>query len=244
MRNRQWIWGIFLILAAGLLVATQMGWSLAFSPFTIIATIFLVGVLVENLIRFSIGGTIFSIAFLLMLYNKPLGIDSLVPWTILWAAGLLTAGLSIIIRPKSHHNWQKQTHHDHSNWQMHGEFDGDFTEDDVQTNDDSVVTINTSLGNSIRYIRSTDLKRVNISNRMAGTKVYFDKSKILDQALVNVDCSFGGVSLYIPKDWNVVIEVNSTMAGIEERGLESTKEGPILRLRGNLLLGGIIIYYI
>lgn len=249
MKNRQWIWGIFLILAAGLLVATQMGWALTFSPFTIVATIFLAGMLVQNLIHRSIGGTVFSIAFLLMLYNGPLGISNLVPWTILWAAVLLTAGLSIIIRPKNNYwharrqTWMRH-HRNHSNWEMHGEFDGDFAENDVQTNDDSIVNIDTAMGNSIRYVQSDDLKQVNIATRMGATKVYFDKSQILDQAIVNVDCSLGGVSLYIPRSWNVVIDVSSVMAGVEERGLDSTKEGPTLRVRGSLLLGGMTIYYI
>lgn len=97
MRSRNWFWGTFFILGAILLGVSQMGlisYHLGF--WTVIATLVLAGALIQSLIMLSIGGTVFSVAFLSILYAGPLGIAKLAPWTILGIAILLTIGLSII----------------------------------------------------------------------------------------------------------------------------------------------------
>jgi predicted membrane protein len=245
MKKSQWFWGIFFVLAAAVLVATQMGWTmLTLNPFTVIATIFLVAILVANLMHLSIGGTVFPLAFLLMLYSKPLGITSLVPWTILLAAVLLTIGLSLIFHPYQK-PWKYQQIWVNHHRQHVLNRDSNYTyAEDVQSVDDNEINIETSMGSGVRYVQSKDLKKVNISNYMGATKIYFDHATITDVATANVDCHLGGITLYIPRDWDVVTDVSSVLAGIDERGVNGTKEGPTLYIKGKLYLSGLTIYYI
>ncbi|MCQ9196927.1 LiaF transmembrane domain-containing protein [Pediococcus pentosaceus] len=243
MKKSQWFWGTLFVLAAAVLVATQMGWTaFTLNPFSVVASVFLIAALVVNLVHLSIAGTIFSIAFLLMLYGKPLGISSLVPWTILLAAVLLTIGLSLIFHPYRR-NWQK-----HALWKnfQHGfnhHPDYDYTES-TQSADDDVINIETSMGSGIHYIQSQDLKSININNYMGTTKVYFDQAHPEDFATANINCQLGNITLYLPHDWNIVTDINSVMSGIDERGIRNSGTGPTLYIKGKLYLSGVTLHYV
>jgi len=101
MRNRNGIfWGLFLLLSAAILIGSQLhliSYKLGF--WTVVVTIFLVAVLIKSLVYLSIPGSVFSLAFIAILYAKPLGITAITPWTVLGAALLISIGLSLIFRP-------------------------------------------------------------------------------------------------------------------------------------------------
>nr|WP_156301648.1 hypothetical protein [Secundilactobacillus similis] len=82
-----------------------------FSFWGVIATLVLAGALIQSLVMLSIGGIIFSLAFLSILYAGPLGIQALAPWTILGIALLLTIGFSLIFFRPRHRYWEKRLHH-------------------------------------------------------------------------------------------------------------------------------------
>ncbi len=92
-------WGVGLIAAAVFLVIDQ----LHLLPFTIgfwaiFWTVVFVASLITSVINKNLYGAIFSIAFLVIVYAKPLHISALSPWTILLVAILVSAGISLIFR--------------------------------------------------------------------------------------------------------------------------------------------------
>ena len=87
-------WGVGLIAAAVFLVIDQ----LHLLPFTIgfwaiFWTVVFAASLITSIINKNLYGSIFSIAFLLIIYAKPLHIAALAPWTILLVAFLISAGI-------------------------------------------------------------------------------------------------------------------------------------------------------
>jgi len=56
--------------------------------------------------------------------------------------------------------------------------------------------------------------------------------------------SIGDVSLYIPKEWDVQMNLSSIMADLGEKGLTPTKTGPKVFITGNFKLGDIEVYYV
>lgn len=239
MRKQRWFWGIFFVLGAGILIASQMDWlsNYHFDTFTTIATLFLAAILIKSIIYISVFGTIFALAFLGILYAEPLGISSLVPWTLLGAALLLSIGLSLIIRPHGihhHHHWHT---HAHGAWRQ--------PEAITTTADPSYVNVQVSMSSSIRYVQSTNFKRANIYAYLANVKVYFDGTTIQDEAAtINIDGDLSGIELYLPKEWNLTIQTGNFLSSTEENGLPSTKEGPSINLMGNLHLSNLTIIYI
>lgn len=269
MRKTNWFWGSIFIMAAALLIATQMGWlSLQMPVVTIIIAIILVALLVSNLIYRSIGGSIFALAVLAMLFSRQLGIQALMPWTIIGVSLLLIIGLKLIFRPKSHwshshYDWTKnqnsyygQNHHrpyenfNHMNFGQPGSTD-DPTSDDNRTefnsNDQSnpsIITITTTMQNNIRYLQGSNLETINLRNYMGDTKVYFDQLTDTDHLELNIDNSLGSVNLYLPQNWQVTNELNLFLSASDERGMHSQTIGPRITIRGRIYLGNLVIHYI
>lgn len=249
MRNRNGIfWGIFLLLSAVILVASQMHiLTYSFGFWTIIATIILVAVLIKSLIYFMVPGTVFSLAFLAILYAKPLGITMLSPWTILGAALLVSIGLSLILRPflAKHHPWMN--FHKEYSYGHHGKFANfDYDSDsDVKTVDSTDVEVDVKMGNSIRYVKSEDFTTADINVTMGDAKVYFENVEIKDSATINVRVSLGNVSLFVPREWNVVKELNNSMGNISEFGHPKVNSAsPTVYITGNASMANIKITYI
>lgn len=243
MKRQRWFWGIFFILGAAILVSTKMHWlTYTAGTFTIIASIVLLAIFIKSILSLTIPGIVFSAAFASMLYAQPLGITALVPWTVLGTALLLSIGLSLIFSPyswhhrfKSHHNiYHHHANRNHSQWQT----------DTPQENDPTTVNMTVSMSNSIRYVQSEDLRVLNADIYMGGAKIYLDKAQIKDQATMNLNVELGGLELYMPRDWNVKIQDDVFLSGIEEKGLANTKTGPTVTLQGRLRMAGLTIIYV
>lgn len=245
MRKRaNWFWGVFLVLGAVVLVTSQLGiFSTHVGVWTLLLGVFLVAAFVESLMHLAVWGMVFSLAFLAIIFAKPLGIVALAPWTILIAAVLLSLGLSLIIRPKRwyRYNWKTQgnwSHHHHGDWSNH-------YEEDVKTLNDPDITVNVSMSSSIRYLQSVDFRRADVQVSMGDAKLYFDDVTLSDQgATINIDAHLGGVQLYLPTSWNVKTDVDANLGAIETTGEPAGTDGPLVVITGRVSLGGLTIIYI
>lgn len=248
MRNRNGIfWGIFLLLSAALLIVIQLHLiTYTFNFWTIIATLFLVFFLVKSLVYFSISGTVFTLAFLAILYAKPLGIAALSAWTILGAALLITIGLSLILNPflAKHRPWMRiKSKMKWSRRPFISYYEDD--DDDTKTVDSSDVDVFVKMGNGVRYVRSDDFQTANIQANLGEAKVYFDHVTVRDTATIKVNVSLGNVELFVPRNWNVIKGVNNSMGNISEAGTQKlTADSPNVTITGLVSMGNLKIQYI
>lgn len=248
MRNRNGIfWGLFLLLSAAILVVSQLHLiTYTFSFWTIVATIFLAAVLIKSLVYFAIPGTVFSLAFLAILYAKPLGIMALTPWTILGASLLISIGLSLIFRPLLAKKRPWIYHHGNTIGHRGPFVSFNYTADpDEETIDTPDVDVRVKMSNSIRYVKSDDFKRADIDVSMGEAKVYFENVSVIDSAVINVNVSLGGLELYVPKNWDVREEIDNNMGSISEVGVSNvTVDSPSVVILGGISLSGLKINYI
>ncbi|MGY5338520.1 LiaF transmembrane domain-containing protein [Levilactobacillus spicheri] len=234
--QRNWFWGTFFLVGAVLLVVGQLGLlPVRFGFWQLLVGIFLVAMLVYNLAHRSIGGSVFSLAFLAIVFAKPLGITALVPWTILGAALFLTIGLSLLVSPRHFFRYETHTTFHH----------GDATERvDRMTTDESQVRVNVNMGNSIRYLQSQDFQRADINVRMGNAKLYFDEVQVAPTgAVINLNVSLGGVELYFPRTWNVKLNVDPSLGGVEVKGAPVASAGPTVVVQGHVSLSGVTVVY-
>ncbi len=240
----RWFWGLFFLISAGLLLAVKMGWlTYQFGAWTIVGTLVLAALAIKSIAYFSVSGVVFSLAFMSMLYAKPLGITGLVPWTILGVALLLSIGLSLVLQPLRHRFYRRHAYFMANRWASHHgrTFQGTTS---TETDHESSVNVNVRLGNAVRYVQSEDFKQANINVTMGEAKVYFDKAQINgDQATIFLNGNMGEVDLYVPQDWNVDIEMDATMIDINEKGVKPTKTGPDVLITGAFKMGDIDIIY-
>ncbi len=235
MVKRKIFWGVFFIAAAALLVANQMGYFMDVGFWSLLFTLALVPVIIESALHLTFTGIFFPVALLAIIYQGPLGIESLVPWTVLIAALLLSIGFHLIFRKKN--KWGK--YWDHGEWK-----NGRKLTADTENVNGEIVECHVNLGASCKYIHSDNLKIANLSCKLGALEVYFDNCTPAEGgATVNLSCRLGAIQLYIPKDWTVRKGVSAVLGGIEEHG-NPNNIGPVLILDGEVSLGGIEIYYI
>lgn len=229
MKKEKFFWGIFFIAAAVLLIASKLGFASNISFFSIIISIVFVATLIKSLFYRSVSGVLFSIAFLIIIHAKLLGLEEITPWPVLGAALLGSIGVSFFYHPK-----RKYFHHDQ--W-IKGET--------VETIVDNDMEFKTSFGSSIKYVNSDDFKSARIDCSFGGMKVYFDNAMIQNnQAVLQIQASFSGVELYIPKEWAVIDQLSCSFGGLEEKNRSQTNGSPRVVLTGSISFSGVTIIYI
>lgn len=233
MKKDNLFWGFFLIAAAVLILVAKLGAFPDMSIMKIFWTLVFTVALVNSVVKLAFPGVFFSLAFLGILYDEQLGITSITPWTILLVALLLSIGVSLIYTPKKRK--KKANHREISG--------SDFVVFDEE--DGNQFDFSSSFVGSIKYVNSDNFESANIDAKFAGMKVYFDNAIIQSgHATVNLNVSFAGVELYIPKNWRIDNQMSASFGGVEEKNRNDGADGPILTLRGNVSLGGVTILYV
>ena len=240
-------WGVGLIAAAVFLVIDQ----LHLLPFTIgfwaiFWTVVFVASLITSVINRNLYGAIFSIAFLVIVYAKPLHISALSPWTILLVAILVSAGISLIFRnsfkPTIIINGKKVN----ANWSdlINKNFKADnvITDNSFGVDSDNVV-ISGKMTEASRYIHSQNLKTVTIDSSMGDVSVYLDDAKAAgDEVIMNVNTSMCDVNVYIPSDWQVENNMQNSLSDVDIDHSKGT--GTKLILQGRNTMGDLTVKHV
>lgn len=240
-------WGVGLIAAAVFLVIDQ----LHLLPFTIgfwaiFWTVVFVASLITSVINKNLYGAIFSIAFLVIVYAKPLHIAALSPGTILLVAILVSAGISLIFRnsfkPTIIINGKKVN----ANWSdlINKNFKADnvITDNSFGVDSDNVV-ISGKMTEASRYIHSQNLKTVTIDSSMGDVSVYLDDAKAAgDEVIMNINTSMCDVDVYIPSDWQVENNMQNSLSDVDIDHSKGT--GTKLILQGRNTMGDLTVKHV
>ena len=235
MKGKNLFWGLFFIVAAGLIVVNQLGYLAGITTLNLVITILLIPIILKSIIRVNFFGIFFSVAVLGILFADELGINTFVPVPILTVALFLSVGLSLVFG--KHNKYIEKFRNIH----VHDEHFGEV----INTEDDDVVNFNVTLGSSIKYVNAKNLKQANLSCSFGALKVYLDNSTISEEgAVINLDISFSGVEIYMPKEWKVLNGIESKLSGIEEKYKRHGEEIANVKLVGKASFSGIEIIYV
>ncbi len=242
------VWGVGFIAAAIFLVVDQLNLlPVAIGFWSIFWTVIFTASLITSLFNKNLYGSIFSIAFLLIVYVKPLHIEVLSPWTILLVALLASIGLSLVFRKsfkptviingeRVNANWS-DLKNDHS-------FKADNVLNDTSfgVNSDNVV-ISEKMSDASRYVHSQNLKTITINSTMGDIDVYLDDARAAgDEVIVNINSSMSDIALYIPKDWQVVNNLQGGFGDVEI--YYSKADCPKFILQGKQNMGDLGVHHI
>lgn len=237
-------WGIFFIACAGFVVLNQMGiWTYKLGFWAIIGSIIFLLTLIDGLINRRITESVFSIAFLLMIFAQPLHITKLVPWTILLAALLISIGLGVIFRNRFHtivyaNKKVKDFREKREN------LSNNLFTDTVNNEKGDHVSIVQTMSDTSRYIHSTNLKDITVKSKMSDINIYLDDAQTASKSVeLNVDILMSDLTIYLPLAWQVE---NQTSGGLGEVEIEGSSNGggPTLRITGHSTMSDIKIKYI
>jgi len=251
MKKKDIFWGLLFVLAAIFIIVDRLGYFPQIGVFKIALTIILIVIMLKSIIHIRFSGVLFPIALLCIIYAQELNITALTPGPVLLTALLASIGLSMIFKKDDY--WRHHEHWRHHNWRHDGWQYHNWRNDNVEEKfdkvinepDDNVVNCSVSFGSSMKYINTDNFERANIKCSFGAMKVYFDKAVVSSgHADIYLDISFSGVELYIPKTWNVVYDVNTTLGGIDEKNRKTESDSPVVTIKGNISLSGVEVIYI
>jgi len=107
--------------------------------------------------------------------------------------------------------------------------------------EDGYVREENVFSGSKRIIQPGVFKGGKISNIFGGTEIDLSQTTLAEgKSVLNIECIFGGVSLIVPSDWNVVINVKSVVGGFsdERRISKPIDESRQLIIQGSAVFGG------
>lgn len=234
MKNSKVFWGIFFILAAVYVIVSKFGILPDVGVFSILITVFLLWTLVEGIRHVNFYEILFSIACICIVYDGPLGIEALTPWTVLGAALLGSIGLSMIFGDRKK-KWRAE---------MHWEGGNRVGESSTQCTGEQVRCEN-NFGSAIRYINSDNFQNAQIENNFGSLSVYFDNAIVQSgAAFVNVENNFGETNLYIPKEWKIQNNLERSFGAVNEIGNSTGTGSTIFYINGAANFGAINLHYI
>lgn len=232
MKSEKVFWGLIFIAGAIFLIVSKLGIFHDINLFSLVLTVLLAAVLIKGVVRRKFPEIFFPIAFLCIIYSDMLGLNALTPWPVLAAAILASIGCSMLFH--NHCDYKKLDHCGHH----------DFSASTEQVTGERIM-FQTSFGSSIKYINTDNFEYANIRCSFGATKVYFDNALIQKgNATVNLDVSFAGVELFIPKSWTIINNADFTFGGLDEKNHSQSSGMPTLTLTGDANFAGVTIIYV
>ncbi|MDD6797814.1 MAG: hypothetical protein PUE71_05950 [Clostridia bacterium] len=233
-KGRKIFWGVLFILGAAALLIGRLGYLEGFSFWRVLISIGLVGVLVDGIVHRNFTTILFSLAFLIIVYDKLLGLEAITPWPVLGAALLGSIGLTMIFPSKK--NLINKMEND---W--NSKVDAEIV--DGMTGEE--ITLSARFGEAVKYITGKELGKVKIESAFASLTVYFDNAQLKNgTASVFVNNSFASTVLYIPADWRVELHVSNTLGATQEKGHSNPMGTNVLSIYGDVAFGALEIRYV
>ncbi len=236
MKHNNWFWGVFFVLAAVFVVASQLTDFMVIGFWTIAASVLLAAVFIQSLVKLNFFGVFVSLALAYMLYQNPLGLYIISPWLLLLAAVLLSIGFHIIFRRNARCGYERR-HERSCNHACDEEY---RTIEDVDGNNPSVKL---SFGSSSKYIHADALKSGQFTCSFGALAIYFDQAQLdPDGAEIYIDCSFGEIKLFVPREWRIDDKLKASLGSVHNDIRKSRDgDGPTVTLTGGVSLGSIEI---
>lgn len=235
MKMKKWFWGLFFILAGVAIIINSLGIFTSINIISLLLTLCLIAIMIKSIMYLSFSGFLIPLALIGVIYAKELNIMNITPWPLLITALLLSIGLEIIFG-----SLQKKVYFS----KYHKDISEHFSEI-IDEDDNDEVNYQVRYGSGVKYVNSDNLKIAHLNCVCGALKVYFDNSKVSDEgAQIILNASLSGVELYIPKEWNVIIDAQASLSGVEEKNRRLKSDGPKVVIKGRLNLSGIEIIYV
>jgi predicted membrane protein len=160
-----------------------------------------------------------------------------------WPVLLIVIGILILLNRGGRYHGNR--HHEHPGWKHNhhgwGHNRGDNWEDTIGLDEGYINETNIFSGSKHKVIHQ-EFKGGRISNVFGGTEIDLTQATLAEgRNELYIECIFGGVTLIVPSDWKVVMNVSSVLGGFSDKR-SIVKENPdstrILVIRGSAIFGG------
>lgn len=234
MKNKNRFWGLFFLLATVFVLFGQTWLHHDIGIMSILATVFLVLIAIHSILRLEYFGFFISLSVLYIIYSKPLNLMYISLWLLISSAILISISFYLLFS-----KWSKKT--------LGYNYIADQRDQSSEKGDDNNAYAKVALSSSSKYLHSECLQSGHFISYLGVLEVYFDQAQTdINGAEVFIDNIIGTIYLYIPRNWNVVNNIDLYLGDISYNN-ENTKPSENvaqLRLSGRVILGNVEIRYI
>ena len=179
-----------------------------------------------------------------------------------WPLAIIVFGLWLIVgrHQKWDNNWKSRYHYKikKNNWEWEQETwtgtqppvtdpETPLAEKAAERNrtySEDFIDVTSVFGNVKKNVLSKDFKGGDIVNVFGGADLNLSQADINGRVIIDVTQFFGGIKLIVPPHWQVVPDVASVFAGIEDKrkaGITQMSDDKILVITGTSVFAGIEI---
>jgi len=235
-RFPNFIWGIFLLLAAAFILVSQLDSFTNIGFGSIIVAFLSLAFIVQCIAYLWFSLLPVPIAVLYAIFQIPFNLPFIQIKFLILASVLASIGLAIIL-PRKH---SKIKHYSKSADQQQP-----MRTESIDNDNNPSVSVN--FGAISRRLYAESLESVQLYCNFGALEIFLDKAELSPKgATADINCSFGAVQLYVPKHWQIIDRLNCSLGGvnIDKNISASTENVQQLTLSGSVSLGGIDIKYI
>lgn len=238
-------WGVLLLICAALIVVDKLGYLGGFSAGRIILGVLFAALLVRGIVRLRFGEILFPLAFLAILFDKPLGITALTPWTVLFVALLGTIALNLLFGKSIRRVRFERGFHTRNKEVIIEEVPGERTqfreEKYSSSGNDRKVKLEVTFGSGAKYINAAEFEQGKVECDFGQAEIYFDNAGALQgEAELRLECAFGHIIVHVPHEWIVKEKISQSFGGYQNTHVQPNS-GPVLNIRGEVSFGSIEI---
>ena len=241
MKSKSIFWAILLI-AVGLIWQGRNTGYISFDLFRILISwqMLLIALGVSSLFSRSYGG-----AFALILVGSVFLMPKL-GWierdwlSINWPIILIVVGVVLLIKPLFRQGYYS------SDSQKVGRRRGKYGSENganKYVSSDGYVFSESIFSSVQQIVLDPVFKGARLKTVFGGTVLDLRRTSLeFPETIIDVDCIFGGIEIYLPNDWNLQNQVSSVMGGAEDKRFNASTEidqTHVLIVRGKVVFGGI-----
>ncbi len=237
--NKNVLWGALFLIGAIALLVNKLGFLDlllgGMSFFQILLTVCFVGMLVKGMANHSFGQILFSVAFIIIVNDEILHMEAFTPWTVLGAALLGTIGLHLMFPGVSSKKGRFLT--------VNGK-EMPIVPISEDSRNGSSLHYGNCFGQSVKYISGV-VSRVKLEDGFGALQVYFTDAQLeAGTAKVILQDAFGSITLYVPANWRVIMDVTQVFSVVNEQGACNPEGSQVLYVKGEVAFGKLQIRYI
>jgi len=230
-------WGVFLLLAAAFVLTNKFVDFGNIGTGRIIITILALAFIVQCIARLHIAPIVIPIAVLYYIFRVPLELPEIQTWKLAAATVLAFIGLNILIPQGRRSCYQCNNSGGSGDQQKKIPAEG---------NTDNNPYIGVNFGSLSRSLNADSLETVRLSCNFGALEIFFNQAELSHNgAEADINCSFGGIQLFVPGHWQVIDRLHCTLAGVNiKRFTAPAENAPRLTLNGSVAMGGVEVKYI
>lgn len=232
-------WGIVCVLGAVALVINKLGYLKEIGVWSILLSALLVGGFINGIIKKSWAKILFSAAFFVIVNDQILHLESLTPWTVLGVAFLGTLGLNMLC-PMKHKGARRK-------WFKESKGISAWSEKDelLIAEDGEVVRQDVVFGNSVKYIKSKELSKIDTDCVFGDVSIYLTEAELKNhRAKICTDVVFGNAYIYVPTGWTVATNIDTVFGKVIFHGNCAIEGEDKLLICGSAVFGDMVVYYV